>query len=101
MARGMEPLEDPVYPKTPAEAHTFITKLLDEALVKHRSAFMVTMEPLTGGMVDVKSGMMNLDQTEKGLLMMAFAIVQMNKKSDATLAEDLRTLGEYVGRMIE
>ena len=97
----MEPQGEPVYPRTPEQAHTFMTRLLDEALVDHRSAFLVTMKPLPDGMVDVKSGMMNLDQREKGLLMVAFAIVQMNRRNDTEIADDLRTLGEYVGSMIE
>lgn len=96
----MEPQGEPQYPRTPEQAHTFMTKLLDEALVNGRSAFMVTLLPLSGGMLDVKSGMMNLDQHEKGLLMLAFAIVQMNGRSGTEIADDLRTLGEFVGRMI-
>lgn len=96
----MEPTGESKYPRTPEQAHTFITKLLDEALVDHRSVFTVTMKPLPGGMIDVKSGMMNLDQHEKGLLMLAFAIVQMNKKASTEIADDLRALGEFVGRMI-
>lgn len=97
----MKPEGEHAYPKTAEEAHDFMVDLLDEALADGRSAFLVTMKPLPAGMVDIKSGMMNLDQHEKGMVMVSFAVVQMHRKSESDIKEDMATLGRFVGRMLE
>lgn len=96
MAPAMEPQGDVTNPKTAEEAHANIVRLAKEALEEHRSVFMVTMQPLVGNqLMDVRSVMMNLDQHEKGIVMVAFAVVQMNKKSGTDIRRDLEKLAEY------
>ena len=97
----MEPQGDPVHPRTAKEAHNHMVGLLDTALSDDRSAILVTMKPLPDGFIDVKFGMMNLDQHDKGLFMVAFAVVQMNRRSGCNIKDDMFTLGEFVGRLLE
>ena len=97
----MELQGDPVHPMSAEEAHNQMVGLMDEALADGRSAIIVTMQPMMGDLIDVKSGMMNLDQHEKGLLMVAFLVVQMSRKSGSDIKEDVATLGRFVGKMLE
>lgn len=93
--------DEPINPRSAKDAHGFLRELVDQALKEKRSAFLVTLKPLEDGAVDVRSGMMNLDCLEKGLLMMAFALVQMNRHAKTDIKDDLRTLGEFVGELLQ
>lgn len=101
MTRAMDPSGGSVYPRSAEEAHDHMSKLLDEALAGGRSALLVTMKPMPDQTIDVKLGMMNLDQHAKGLLMVAFAVAYMNQKSGSCIKDDLVTLGSFVGNLIE
>ncbi len=92
---------DPIHPKTAREAHAHMVDLLDVALADDRSAFIVTVKYLSNSTIDVKLGIMNLDQHEKGLLMVAFAIVHMHRKSGSDIGEDVANVGRLVERMLE
>lgn len=101
MTKAMDPQGGSVHPRSAEEAHDRMSRLLDEALAGRRSALLVTMEPMNDQTIDVKLGMMNLDQHEKGLLMVAFVVAHMNQKSGSCIEDDLVTLGSFVGSMIE
>ena len=99
--KAMEPQGDPVHPDSAESAHAYMVDMMDTALADDRSAILVTMKPLPGGTIDVGFGMMNLDQHEKGLVMVAFTVVQMHKKSKSDIKDDVSTLARFVGRMLE
>ena len=101
MAKAVKQCGESVYPNSPKTAHDFMINLLHEALEDDKSALTMIMKPLSGGMVDVKYGAMNLDQPEKGLLMLAFALSHMNKKSDRSIEQDLEVLEGFVRAMLE
>ncbi|MCK5641036.1 MAG: hypothetical protein KAJ19_09575 [Gammaproteobacteria bacterium] len=101
MTKGMEPQGELIHPKTAKEAHAHMVDLIDAALAEGGSAFLITMKPLSDDMIDMKLGMMNLDQHEKGLVMVAFAVVHMHKKSGSDIKDDVSNVGRFVGRMLE
>jgi hypothetical protein len=97
----MESQGDSVHPDSPESAYVHMTGLLDAALSDGRSAVLVTMQPTSGDMIDVKLGMMNLDQHVKGLLMLAFAVVQMNQRSGSDVGEDMAIMGKFVRKILK
>lgn len=100
VAKTMEPQGDPIHPDSPESAYVHMIGLLDAALSDGRSAVLVTMQPTSGDVIDVKLGMMNLDQHVKGLLMLAFAVVHMNRRSGSDIKEDVATVGRFAERML-
>ena len=101
VVKVMDPQGDPVYPDSAESAHAHMVALMDTALADDRSAILVTMKPLPDDVIDVRFGMMNLDQHEKGLVMVAFAVVHMHKKSKSDIKDDVSTLARFVGRMLQ
>lgn len=101
MAKAMEQQGESTFPDSPGEAHNHMVGLLHEALTDDKSAITMTMKQMPEGMLDLKYGMMNLDTPEKGLVMLAFAMAHMNKKSKRTIEDDLEVLEGFVKKMLE
>lgn len=85
--------------KNATEAYEHMRRLVDEAYVNQRSVFLVSMKPQHDGMVDIKSMVMNMDQHEKALLMVAFALVEGNKRVDEPISDDLAIVREFIKGM--
>lgn len=92
--------DEPIRPRTAAEAHRYLRDILDESLRDERSVTLVSMKELPSGVIDVKHGVMNSKYLEASLFMLAYAVVDLNRKSKNPIAVDLRKLGEFVGRII-
>lgn len=99
MVEGTDSRDEPLYPDSPESAYTCMVGLMDAALSDGRSAILITMEHLSDSMIDVNLGIMNLNQHEKGLMMVAFAVVHMSRKSKSDIREDMVTLERFVERM--
>ncbi len=97
----MEPYGEPKHPKTAAEMYEDMLKMLQEALRTGRHAILITMEGVSEELIDVKYGVMNLDQHAKGLVMLAFAAAQMNRRSSSNVEQDIAEFSDYLRRMVE